>query len=242
MSPSISRGQQPPAEPEKTPPAPEGPGSKGYIQSLIARGLSPDKRMFDLLTVIDLARELMISWDPDRMLSLYLLTVMGRLGIGSGAVLLLDAAAREEFIVAVARGVPRDAYPELKIPVGSRLENRLTVGLRPLTASEAHLLLRVVDRARWKALEISIAVPMLVGETLQGITLLGKRMAQDPYGPDELEFLNYVANITILAVERSRTAHRHEEHAMELEVSRRLFERQMEELRRKAEESHPPRL
>jgi len=206
---------------------------RDYVESLSARGIAPDRRVYDLLVVVDLARELLLSWDPDRILTTFLLTVMVRLGIGSVAVLIPHGPDQAELAPASERGWTKDESDPLRLPVGSRLENRLALAMRPMRGDECLPLLRPAVRAKWKELEVSFAAPMLIGDKLRGVTLLGPRMAGEDPSPAEMEFLASACHLGILAHERCGAAHRHEERAMELEVARRLALRDLEELKRR---------
>jgi sigma-B regulation protein RsbU (phosphoserine phosphatase) len=150
-----------------------------------------DERVVELQALFDVSRTLNSSLQLKNILDTLLLTPMGKMMIGKGVVLL--ARGEKRFVIETLKGIPRTH-------IGQELEIDLA---QPTT----QFLNELADAAPWAALlaklGLRLMVPILSNNRCLGLMVYSNKSSEQNYAPNDLEYLNSLANLAATAVENA---------------------------------------
>jgi len=149
-----------------------------------------DGRVVDLQALFDVSRTLNSSLQLKNILDTLLLTPMGKMMIGKGVVLL--ARGEHRFVIETLKGIPRTH-------IGQEFEINL--------AQPATQFLHEVESEPWAALLIKLGfrlmVPIFSNNRCLGMMVYSNKSTEQNYSPNDLEYLNSLANLAATAVENA---------------------------------------
>lgn len=155
-----------------------------------------DKKIQELNTVFEIAKELNATLDSDRIVNLLGLALMGEL-ITQRCLIFIEENGKLR--LRLAKGVRQPG--DLALADDSVLQR----GLMQLT--QPHFVGSLPDeelRARLQELQIAVASPMQSQETVRGAVLIGEKITGAEFLPHELEFLATLGNTALISLENAR--------------------------------------
>jgi sigma-B regulation protein RsbU (phosphoserine phosphatase) len=149
-----------------------------------------DERVVELQALFDVSRTLNSSLQLKNILDTLLLTPMGKMMIGKGIVLL--ARGERRFVIETLKGIPRTH-------IGQEFEIDL--------AQPSTQFLHELESEPWAALLIKLGlrliVPIFSNNRCLGLMVYSNKSNDQNYGPNDLEYLNSLANLAATAVENA---------------------------------------
>ncbi|MCC6397517.1 MAG: SpoIIE family protein phosphatase [Bacteroidetes bacterium] len=152
-----------------------------------------DRKIQELNTLFELGKEFGLILDPDKLVRLLVLSLMGQVGVNRYLICLKDGA---ELRIAASRLEGPTPQPELlagltKIKSGMRIEDIVVTG-----ASDPRPVLG--------ALDLKVVIPMALQGQTKGFLLLGDKLSRDPFGQADFEFLSALSSLAITSLENAR--------------------------------------
>jgi len=149
-----------------------------------------DERVVELQALFDVSRTLNSSLQLKNILDTLLLTPMGKMMIGKGIVLL--ARGDKRFVIETLKGIPRTH-------IGQEFEIDL--------AQPSTQFLPELDSEPWAQLLMKLGlrlmVPIFSSNRCLGLMVYSNKSNDQHYGPNDLEYLNSLANLAATAVENA---------------------------------------
>jgi len=149
-----------------------------------------DERVVELQALFDVSRTLNSSLQLKNILDTLLLTPMGKMMIGKGVVLL--ARDEKRFAIETLKGIPRTH-------IGQEFEIDLA---QPRTQ-----FLPELESAPWAQLLMKLGlrliVPIFSSNRCLGLMIYSNKSNEQNYAPNDLEYLNSLANLAATAVENA---------------------------------------
>ncbi len=150
-----------------------------------------DRRLLDLQSLFELSKTLNSSLQQDVILDTLLFTPMGRMMIGRGAVLLNEDA--KTCRIAAAKGLPQSVREHALL-----IEERFDAPA-PMPAESDSPGLAFLYRHGLRLL-----CPIHSNKRQIGYLVLGEKITGAPFSPDELQYLEALANLASSSLENSR--------------------------------------
>ncbi|RMD97747.1 MAG: GAF domain-containing protein, partial [Calditrichaeota bacterium] len=150
-----------------------------------------DRRVVDLQSLFELSRTISSSSDLKKILDTLLLTPMGRMLITRGAILL--HTGKNLFKVYTIKGLPQ------------QLIGRVIAVEQPL--NEILHIDKQGDRSKLRFFvehRLHLICPIRHDEKCLGLLVLGEKIDQQPFGQDELAYLDAMANLAAPVVNNQR--------------------------------------
>lgn len=169
-----------------------------------------DQRLVELQSLFELSKTLNSSFNLQTVLNTLLFTPMGRMLIAHGAILL--HSKKEQFQIQIVKGLPRELIGK-SISLQNRWEHVMFVDDLQDATGKAFLLKH----------GIRLISPILSNNKCLGLILLGKKLGDQPFKDDELEYLSSMANLAAPAIENSR-------YIKELQEVNRQLDKKIQEL------------
>jgi putative nucleotidyltransferase with HDIG domain len=162
--------------------------------------------------LVGLTRELNSTLDPERLISSFVVTVMGQLGVGAGALLLPAPEDPHTFVPRTALGIPPERLRAARFRLTGPLASALLVEARPLQRHELerHPDLRL-ECGVLQALGTAVVAPVVSGRTLQGILLLGEPAVAAEFQREDLEALHVLCCAAAVSLETATLFRSHED-------------------------------
>lgn len=161
------------------------------------------KRIFDLHNLFNISREINSILDIDELLNAFMFTVMGQLGCRSVVLLLLDA--RDGFIVRRHKGVDEQKVKFLCLNRDTPLTKFFAGKTEPIVFQDLENEPMVYkELLRFKELGLSICVPLLVENEIEGFIVLGNKIAGGEFLRSDLELLGILVNQVAVALDNAR--------------------------------------
>ncbi|MGQ9681581.1 MAG: GAF domain-containing sensor histidine kinase [Anaerolineae bacterium] len=170
-----------------------------------------------LLTIIEIAKTLATSLDQEGMLDGIIRVLIETLGTPDAGVLLLLDAESGHLTVRAAQGFDSEALRRIKLLPGESMSGKTLVSGEPLflatpdEVSAAMADMSAENRAHFAAATAglhqplsALCVPLKAGEACIGVLVLENMRQTGSFGPDDLQFLQHVADIIALAIENVR--------------------------------------
>ena len=150
-----------------------------------------DQRLVELQSLFELSKTLNSSFNLQTVLNTLLFTPMGRMLIAHGAILL--HSEKDNFKIQTVKGLPRELLGK-SISLQDEWSEAIPVDAVQDPAGKAFL----------QKYGIRLVSPILSNNRCLGLILLGKKLGDQPFKDDELEYLSSMANLAAPAIENSR--------------------------------------
>jgi sigma-B regulation protein RsbU (phosphoserine phosphatase) len=151
-------------------------------------------KVFQLHNLFDLSRELVASFDEDAIQQLVMTTLMGHLMVSRAALYLRRP---EGLILAHARGLPARVRPPLPADATAALD-------RLVAPADVTELATGPLRDRLLADGMALAVPVTLGQQVEGVLAVGERVSRAAFGEEDREFAQTLARQALAALESVR--------------------------------------
>jgi signal transduction histidine kinase len=185
------------------------------IQFMVDRLFFRDKYNYKT-TLMDFSNALSSEIELNRLLNMILEKVTSTMHIDRGAIMLLDKN-KDEYIVGVSGNIDRSSLGDFSFDKSSDLYKWLNSGRRIFNIEEERFYFKQSglpanekDIAAFEKIlnifekhGIQLAVPLFVRDKLTGVFDLGRKMNEDSYSQEDLEFLTTVANQSAIAIENA---------------------------------------
>lgn len=152
-----------------------------------------DGKIQELNTLFDFGRELGTLLDPDKIVRLLMLSLMGQIGVRRYLVCLRKGADVHVVASRLDEAAPQGEL--LKTLFGQRTA---------VTVDDFVVRHRTDPREALRALGLSVIIPMQLQGENRGLILLGEKLSKEPFTPTDLEFLTSVGNLAIISLENAR--------------------------------------
>ncbi len=161
-----------------------------------------ERKIFDLEQLLEITKSLNSTMDFNKLIDSILLTCMAHLRVAKAGVFLRKTMDSEElFLNRHFQGFDLDEKIQYIIPDEDPLIQLLKEKPRPITLDEAEpFLTRRATRKLVESLNPIFLVPLLAKDQLEGLLLLAEPLTEQPYSPEEKEFLTHIALSAAIAV------------------------------------------
>lgn len=170
-----------------------------------------EKKVYDLFTLFEVAKELNATLDPDTILKTVVFTCMAHLGVTNTTLVLLDNyldqnASPEWFVPVILRGLDERLRHDIRFRPQSDFVQYLAKAGRPVTRREIEeLLLSDEDAQALAQLHYALCAPLAVKEQLKGMLFVGpKKSSTQGFSQGNLELLGTLIGLAALALENAR--------------------------------------
>ncbi|MFH1259009.1 MAG: diguanylate cyclase [Elusimicrobiota bacterium] len=161
-----------------------------------------EKKVYDLYTLFDIARDLNSTLNPNTVLQIILLTCLGQMGVTSTVIFWLQG---DELLgIKSFKGLTEDQVKDVSLDIHSNLISNLVYHrfvplqeLEPIYGQQAEFQIL-------KKLKCELLVPFIEKEVLKGLLVLGPKLSNKPFTEDDLEFLSTLANLGGLSLENAQ--------------------------------------
>lgn len=155
-----------------------------------------DKKVQELNTLFSIGKELNSTLDTDKILNIFVLTIMGEMAVNKILVYLQND---KEMALVASKGVKQESFKISQKELAA-LETAHTAldGARLLSEMELE------ELPAWYDLGIRAVIPMRIQDKTRGLLLVGPKMSGQIYQKDELEFLSTLGNRVMISIENSR--------------------------------------
>lgn len=154
--------------------------------------ISPERKIFNLTTVFEIAKELGQTLEVQSLLEVILLSCMGQFGSTRAAILLLNEVKNTLNLQAIKGGGPESLELDASAFEGLGEVPSLVQNVpEPVKESLAPL-------------EPEVVVPLYAKGKFLGIIVLGAKRTGQSYTPDDLDFLSSLAGFAAVTVENAK--------------------------------------
>ncbi|MEE9442269.1 MAG: ATP-binding protein [candidate division Zixibacteria bacterium] len=163
------------------------------------------RKIFDLYTIFEISRNFNAVLNYQTLVDSFLLTSLGQVGAASAALFLPDENDSQSFNLVKSKGLMRDVrFEDNGNIVGDHAKNLFEIN-KPIMIDEfldensgkgSGKLLRRFKRG--------IAMPLIFKSNLKGLLILGGKVSNEDFAPDDIEFLSILANHFVVALENAR--------------------------------------
>jgi transcriptional regulator with GAF, ATPase, and Fis domain len=161
------------------------------------------KKVIDLQTVMEIAKELNSSFDISSLIKTIILTSMGHLLVETAIIFVLDET-KGVFFVREGKGVKND-LSSFFFKYDDPFISLLKTNAKPLSKDELSSLdITPATKDILIRMEGEILVPLLIKDKMNGILVLGPRMGDMPFTDFNIEFLVTLGNFASIAIENAR--------------------------------------
>ena len=155
------------------------------------------KKVIDLQTIFEIAKELTSSLDIDHLMKSIVLTTMGHLLVESAALFVLEDGSGR-YILRSAKGFKNDLSQFIFKPEEELVSKAAQTG-KPEPASSF-----ASSESVLKSMNCELVVPVMSKSTLVGLLLLGPKAGSMPYSEANLDFLSALGNFAAIAIENAK--------------------------------------
>ncbi|HFE64626.1 MAG TPA: hypothetical protein ENK14_09475 [Caldithrix sp.] len=154
-----------------------------------------NERLVELSSLFEISQILNASIELHTVLNNILLIPMGRLMLSRGVVLLRKSRAFEPVL---GKGVKNEIYEE-RIGLDEEISGLELLSGGAENTEEAGALSRLLNKYR-----LAIAIPLVSHNRTVGILCFGKKLDRKDFTPDEINFLQSLANISATSIENAQ--------------------------------------
>ena len=170
-----------------------------------------EKKVYDLFTLFEVAKELNATLDPDAILKTVVFTCMAHLGVTNTTLLLLDnyldqTAAPQWFEPIMLRGLDDRLKHEVRFKLNSDFVKFLGKTGRPVLRQDIEeLLLPDEETQALNKLQYALCAPLSVKDQIKGMLFVGpKKSSTQTFSQGNLELLGTLIGLAALALENAR--------------------------------------
>jgi signal transduction histidine kinase len=153
--------------------------------------------------------------DLEELLGELLTRIRDALETDTAAVLLLDET-RSELVARSAVGLEEEVQQGVRIPLGKGFAGRIAAESRPMVLGDVDRADEVNPILREKGVKSLLGVPLVFGNQVLGVLHVGT-LSSRAFTPEDVDFLEVVANSASIAIEHARLFAAEREARMRLE-------------------------
>jgi signal transduction histidine kinase len=153
--------------------------------------------------------------DLEELLGELLTRIRDALETDTAAVLLLDET-RSELVARSAVGLEEEVQQGVRIPLGEGFAGRIAAESRPMVLGDVDRADEVNPILREKGVKSLLGVPLVFGNQVLGVLHVGT-LSSRAFTPEDVDFLEVVANSASIAIEHARLFAAEREARMRLE-------------------------
>lgn len=164
-----------------------------------------EKKVYDLFTLFDVAKELNSTLNERKISQTMLLTCMGQMGISFALVYQLEEYLDFQLFIRDARGIDiinREQY-QLDIS-GSFVKHLLSVGKGILFQQLHKEFENDHDFQKLQELNVSLLIPFIDKKEIRVLLAVGPKVTGESFNKDDIEFLSIMTNLGGLALENAK--------------------------------------
>lgn len=165
---------------------------KIFMDELINSNEELDRKIHQMNTLFDLGKEISSILEKDKLIKLFILSLMGQIGVSKYAIYFRE------------KGELKLVSSRLSENINGNLLNRICKVTDTLLVKDCN---DVKLRNRLLKIGMRAIVPMKTKNELHGILLVGERISNKDYSKSDLEFLFSLGNLVVIAFEKIRLFH-----------------------------------
>ena len=161
------------------------------------------KKVIDLNTIFEIAKELSSSLNLDNLMKIIILTSIGHMLVESGVLFIYDEKS-DKYIFSEAKGIKKD-FTNIEFTNNENLIQYLKNNLKPIEIRNfknenfySHY------QNIFKKLNCELIVPIYIKNRLNGILFLGTKVGKLPFTDSNIEFLVALGNFASIAIENAK--------------------------------------
>lgn len=164
-----------------------------------------DKKVYDLFTLFDVARELNSTLVEKKISQTMLLTCMGQMGVRSAIVYRIEGYIDFKLEACDARGMdlPKGSAKTLSIG-GAFIKHLVTVGKGVILDVIKDQFNDDDDFQKLKDLGTSLIIPFVDSKEIKAALAVGPKVTGEAFTPNQVEFLSILTNLGGLAMENAK--------------------------------------
>ncbi|MFH1282458.1 MAG: GGDEF domain-containing protein [bacterium] len=164
-----------------------------------------EKKVFDLFTLFDVAKELNSTLNPETISQLIVLTCMGQMAVSNTVVMQLEESLDYTLRVCGYRGLSFKPDKDFKIDANSKFVRHLTSQARAMTVHELEpIFAGNHEFQKILKLKTSLIISFIDKNETKVLITLGTKVSGEMFNRDDIEFLSVLANIGGLALENAK--------------------------------------
>jgi len=163
------------------------------------------RKIFDLITIFELSRNLNAVLDYETLVDSFLLTSLGQVGASSAALYLPQESRAAAFTLAIAKGLPHEEEALADVPIDGPLATYvLTLG-KPIGVTDlSERFSDLTESAFLSTFSGGLIIPLIMKAELRGLLAVGHKVSGARFSPDDIEFLTILANQFAVALDNAR--------------------------------------
>lgn len=152
-----------------------------------------DRKIQELNTLFDLGKEFGALLDPDKLVRLFVFSLLGQIGVSRYLISLRDGS---DMKVAASR---------LDGPAPQSEFLMMLTSVKAASGVDDMIVKHAVDvRETLTSLGVKVVVPMQTQGEAKGVILLGEKLSREEFSDADLEFLSSLANLAVISLENAR--------------------------------------
>lgn len=164
-----------------------------------------EKKVYDLFTLFDVARELNSTLNEKKISQTMLLTCMGQMGVRSAIIFQLEEYVDYKLLIKDYRGIDLVNKSEYVFDIGEKLmKHFLSIGKGVLVKQLQNKFKDDPDYRKFLALNISLFIPFIDKKEIRYALAVGQKMSGESFTQDQIEFLSILTNLGSLALENAK--------------------------------------
>ena len=152
-----------------------------------------DRRIQELNTLFELGTEFNAQLDPDRLVRLFVFSLLGQIGVSRYLICLRMGADMKVAASKIDGPAPQ-----------SELLVTLAKTKSPTLVSDLVVKHAVDPRKMLASMGLAVIVPIYVQGESKGVILLGDKLSREPFTKTDMEFLSSLANLAVISLENAR--------------------------------------
>ncbi len=159
------------------------------------------KKVIDLSTMHEIAKQLSSSLNLDSLIDIFLLTSLGHLLVPVGVIFVLDQK-KGKYLFKKAKGIKTD-LSSLSFDAEDDFVKFLINKSNPISLVEISKDIRAKHKEMFNKLSCELIVPINIHSKLNGILFLGEKMKGIGFTESNIEFLKALGNFAAIAIENA---------------------------------------
>ncbi|MFH1379624.1 MAG: sensor domain-containing diguanylate cyclase [bacterium] len=164
-----------------------------------------EKKVFDLFTLFDVARELNSTLNEKKISQTMLLTCMGQMGVRSAIIFQLEEFINFKLLIKDFRGIDLSETKNLQFDIGEDLMKYfLQTGKGVLIKQIQNKFKDNADYQKFVSLNTSLFIPFIDKKEIRYALAVGPKVSGESFTTDQIEFLSILTNLGSLALENAK--------------------------------------
>ncbi len=152
-----------------------------------------DRKVQELNTLFDLGKEFGALLDPDKLVRLFVFSLLGQVGVSRYLICLRDGSDMKVAASRLDGPAPQSEFLMMltTVKTASRVSDLIVK--------------HAVDiRETLSGVGVHVVVPMQTQGVVKGVILLGEKLSREQFSDADLEFLSSLANLAVISLENAR--------------------------------------